>query len=111
MASQSPAGRLSLDIVFAILLLGLLLCATMAAARLAPPLASLQLLLWGGLPALGASSSFSPPDWMLVLPMLATGGYGVAATWLALHWFFSRRRRYAVQAADPPSATGVPLES
>ena len=67
--------------------------------RVAAALASLQLLLWGGLLALGASSSFSPADWMLVLPMLATGGYGVAATWLALHWFFSRRRRYAVQVA------------
>jgi hypothetical protein len=62
MASQSSAGRLSLDIVFEILLLdGLLICATMAAA-LGASLASLQLLLWGGLLVLGASSSFSPPD-------------------------------------------------
>jgi hypothetical protein len=62
--------------------------------RLAAVLATTQLLLWGGLMALAAVGGTStPPDWLLTIPLLGTGVYGVAATWLPLRWFCSRRRR------------------
>ena len=68
--------------------------------RLGAALATCQLLLWAALVALGAFSDIStPPGWILTVPMLGTACYGVAATWLALRWFFSRRRRFAEQVA------------
>jgi hypothetical protein len=145
MVSQFPAGRLSLDVVFALFLVnGLLICATVLAAiaalasrdddrwmgvfalgmstllpsilawlasgvrsfmrpkdagvRLGATLATAQLLLWAVLVALGRFSSISKPSgWLLAVPMLGTACYGVAATWLALRWFFSRRRRFSEQ--------------
>ena len=147
LGSKTPAGRLSLDAVFALFLInGLLIGATILAAiaalaskdgsgdpwlgvfalgmstflpsilallaggirsfmspkdadvRLGTALAAAQLLLWGLLVALGRFSNISePPGWLFAVPMLGTGFYGVAATWLALRWFFYRRRRFPEQ--------------
>ena len=66
--------------------------------RLATGLNTLQLLLWLGLVALGRWGNMrTPPDWLLVVPMIATGLYGLAATWLALGWFVRRRRTFPDQ--------------
>jgi hypothetical protein len=70
-----------------------------AGVRLGAVLATIQLLLWVGLVALGRFSNISNPSgWLLVVPMLVTGCYGVVVTWLALRWFFVRRRRFPEQA-------------
>lgn len=146
MVSHTSAGRLGLDLVFALFLInGLMIGATILAAiaalasreddpwmgvfalgmssllpsilawlvsgvrsfmtprdpdvRLGAILATAQLLLWALLAALGAVSGMSTPSgWLLATPMLVTGCYGVAATWLALRWFFYRRRRFPDQA-------------
>jgi hypothetical protein len=63
--------------------------------RLGAALATVQLLLWVLLAALGRFSSISnPPGWLLLVPMVGTACYGVAATWLALRWFFHRRKHF-----------------
>jgi hypothetical protein len=68
--------------------------------RLATALNTLQLLLWLGLVALGRWSNMpTPPTWLLVVPMIVTAGYGLAATWLALRWFVRRRRTFPDQVA------------
>jgi hypothetical protein len=66
--------------------------------RLATALSTLQLLLWLGLVALGRWSNMpTSPTWLLVVPMIVTAGYGLAATWLALRWFVRRRRTFPDQ--------------
>jgi hypothetical protein len=53
-------------------------------------------VLWVLLAALGRFSGISnPPGWLLLVPMVGTACYGVAATWLALHWFFYRRKHFS----------------
>ncbi len=62
--------------------------------RLGAGLATVHLLLWAMLIALGNFSGISqPPDWVVALPLVGTACYGVAVTWLALRWFFVRRRQ------------------
>jgi hypothetical protein len=77
---------------------GSVLRPTDGGVRLATALNTLQLLLWLGLVALGRWSNLStPPTWLLVVPMIATAVYGLAATWLALRWFVRRRRTFPDQ--------------
>jgi hypothetical protein len=66
--------------------------------RLGAALATVHLLLWVILIALGASGAVSrPPDWLLAGPVVGTVCYGIAVTWLALRWFLGRRRRWSGQ--------------
>ncbi len=72
--------------------------------RLGAALATAHLLLWALLAALGALGDISTPSgWLLAIPMLGTGCYGAAATWLALRWFFRRRRHYQPPVMAPGS--------
>jgi hypothetical protein len=139
MTGPVPAGRLGLDLIFAVFLInGLLICAALLAAivswsgdrsgmgvfaiamsavlptlvawvasgirammkprvpdlGLGAALATIHLLLWAALLVLGNFSDISrPPGWLMLLPVVGTACYGLAATWLALRWFFVRRRR------------------
>jgi hypothetical protein len=72
--------------------------------RLGAALATAHLLLWALLAALGRLGDISTPSgWLLAIPMLGTACYGVAATWLALRWFFQRRRHYQPAVMAPGS--------
>jgi hypothetical protein len=71
-----------------------------ADVRLGATLATIHLLLWAVLMILGAFSSISkPPGWLIAAPVVGTGCYGIAATWLALRWFLVRRHRLPDQAS------------
>jgi hypothetical protein len=62
--------------------------------RLGAVLATVHLLLWVLLIALGNFSGISnPPGWVIAAPVVGTACYGLAVTWLALRWFFVRRRQ------------------
>jgi hypothetical protein len=146
--TPASAGRLGLDLIFAVFLVnGLLICGAIVAAllawagsgdptgmsvfalamsavlpslvawiasgiraftrpriadvRLGAVLATVHLLLWVALMALGASGAISrPPDWLLAAPIVGTACYGIAVTWLALRWFLVRRRGWSGQAID-----------
>lgn len=71
-----------------------------ADVQLGAVLATVHLLLWVVLVILGNFSGISnPPGWVIAVPLVGTGCYGLAVTWLALRWFFVRRRQVAQQAA------------
>ena len=141
MTPQGQAGRLGLDLIFALFLVnGLIICAAIVAAlvawagkgdragmgvfalgmsavlpsivawlasgarafmrprvpdvRLGAALATVHLLLWVALVVLGNFSGLSnPPGWLIAAPIVGTACYGLAVTWLALRWFFVRRRQ------------------